>query len=432
MSDAPVTAGTVTNDASARRRAVRAGAVGNVLEWYDYAVYGYLATTIGEVFFSDSSTALLLTFATFGVGFVFRPLGSIVFGHIGDAIGRKRALVATTLLMGSATALIGLIPSYATIGILAPVLLVVLRLLQGFAAGGEWGGSTTFLAESATSRNRGFIASFQQATVTGGLLLGAIVGFIVTSVLDDGALVSWGWRLPFYGGFLLMVVGLYMRWRLDETVHYRATEDAGEVTKRPIVEVFQEHKASVGRVFGMTIVWTVSFYILLTYLASYLENEIGLSRSFSLGITVLQLAVVTLLIPVFGAVSDRVGRKPLLLIGCFLFIALPYPCFALLGDGSKLGAIALVIIFGTVLAIFTGPGPAVVSELFPTKLRYSGLSIPYSMAVAIFGGFAPFIATWLTDVTGSRLAPSLYIIAAAVVSFVVLLTFPETSRRRLD
>lgn len=411
-------------------RAVLAGAVGNVIEWYDFSVYGYLAVVISAVFFPTGSTQLLLTFATFGVGFVMRPVGAIVLGHFGDKLGRNRALMFTVVLMAVSTFLIGVIPSYAAIGIWAPIILVILRLLQGLSAGGEWGGSASFMVEYARQDRRGFIGSWQQFTIVVSLLLGAAVGTAVTGLLPHDALYSWGWRIPFLAGIIVGPIGFYLRYGIPDTPKFRDLEAKGKVERAPLVATFRSFWRDILRAFGFTIVWTVAYYIYLTYLPTYLETEVGLSKTFSLAATMVELAFMAVLVPFMGLLSDRIGRKPMLLTSCALFIVLPFPLFVAVG-ASNVAVILVVLAFAASLAIFSGPGPAAIAELFATNVRYSALSIPYNVATAVFGGFAPFIATLLISVTGQRLAPTFYVIAAAVVSLLTVITFREGSREAL-
>ncbi|MGH7918769.1 MAG: MFS transporter [Candidatus Dormibacteraceae bacterium] len=405
-----------------------AGAVGNVIEWYDFGVYGYLAVVISSVFFSAGSTQLLLTFATFGVGFFMRPIGSIVIGHFGDRFGRRPALMFTVLVMAISTCLVGLIPSYATIGVWAPVALVIVRLIQGFSAGGEWGGSASFLVEYA-KRRRGFIGSWQQFSIVLSILIAAGVGAAV-SLLPHDALYSWGWRIPFLVGIIAAPVGVYLRYGVPDTPKYQEVQRTRTVERAPLVEIFRTEWRTILKAFGFTIVWTVAYYIYLTYLPTYLETEVGFSKASALIVTVIEVAFLCLLIPFMGALSDRVGRKPMLLASCILFIILPYPLFVVVGVSFPV-TIIIALVFAASISLFSGPGPAAIAELFPTRVRYSALSIPYNIATAIFGGFAPFIATLLITLTGQRLSPTFYVIAAAIVSFLTILTFRETAREAL-
>lgn len=413
-----------------RARPIVTAAIGNVLEWYDYAIFGYLVTVLGKVFYPDESVQLLATFATFGVGFVMRPLGGLVLGHIGDVKGRRVALIITVTGMGAATFLIGLIPSYQSIGVGAPVLLLVLRLCQGFCAGGEWGGSTVFMVEHAQPHRRGVIGSLQQVSVNIGLLIGALVAASLTASLSSTAMLTWGWRIPFLAGVVLVAVGAYLRLAIGDTPSFQRVEEAAEVSRRPLVEMMRSHARDVLRAFGLAAGTAVFFYIFLTYLPTYLETQVGLSSGAALAVTITELGVSAALIPVFGWLSDKVGRKPLIALGCLLFAVVPYPLFALFGTGSLSSALVIGLVGAVLVALINGPVPTAFCELFPTRIRYSALSVPYSLGVAIFGGFAPFIATLLIDVTGQRLAPTFYVIFGALIGLTATLTMPR--RRDLD
>ena len=412
----------------AARRAVVAAIVGNVLEWYDFAVYAYMARLVAKNFFptGDEVTSLLSTFAAFGVGFVMRPLGGILIGRLGDVKGRKAALVVTIGLMAVGTVMIGLTPSYAAIGVAAPLLVVVARLIQGFSAGGEWGTSTAFIVEWAPERRRGLLGSLQQCSVAGGLLLGSSVAAAVSMLLPAETVEGWAWRIPFLVGGLLGPVGWYLRRHIDETPAFRAaTRSHVSVQRaRPVVRA--------ARAFGFTVVWTVAYYLVLVYMPTFTQAHAGLTRTDALWATSAGLLVVIVVTPFAGAVSDRIGRKPLLVAACVSLILLPYPLFALMLNGAKFAVVVAVqAAFAIAISLFSGPGPAAIAEIFPTAVRSTWLSSAYSLAVAIFGGFAPFIATWLIAATGSPLSPVYYLIAAGVVSLGVIVHLEETAAKPL-
>jgi MHS family proline/betaine transporter-like MFS transporter len=411
-------------------RAVGAAVIGNVLEWYDFSVYGYLATILARQFFhnEDPTTALLSTFAAFGIGFVVRPLGGIVIGRMGDTHGRKAALLLTIFMMAFGTVVIGLLPTYESIGILSPILLVVCRLAQGFAAGGEWGGSTAFIVEWAPRNRRGFFGSFQQASVAGGLLLGSAVAAIFSTLLSPEAMEAWGWRVPFLLGGVLIPLGVYMRRNIEETPAYREA-----VAEPAAVPAHAEGNWTLaGRAFGFTILWTVSYYIMLNYMPTFTQAHAGLSRSEALWSNTIGLLVLVVAVPMMGALSDRWGRKPLLLACCLAFVVLTYPLFLLVVSGGLATVVAVQIVFALMISAFSGPGPAAISEMFPTASRSTYMSTGYSLAVAVFGGFAPYIATWLIAQTGSPLSPTFYLIAAAVLSTLVILRLRETAHADLN
>jgi MFS transporter, MHS family, proline/betaine transporter len=408
-------------------RAIAAGTIGNVLEWYDFGVYGYLVPTLSVLFFPNDNplASLLVTFAVFGVGFVMRPIGSIVFGVYGDRHGRRKALSAVVFLMAISTFAIGLLPTYAQVGVAAPILMVAIRLLQGLSAGGEWGGSTAYMVEFAPSERRGFIGSWQQVGVGGGFLLGSLTAALLNNALDKDALLAWGWRIPFLLGIAVGLVGAYLRWRLDETPKFNELEETHGVASAPFMETFREHRRDILLAFGITLHNTAAYYIALLYMSGYMSSVGGLPRTTALWISTGCLAVFVSLLPVAGWLSDRVGRKPLLITSCIGYIVLGYPFFLLAGSGSVGLAILALLLMVILLASYSGAAVALYAEIFPTRVRYTALSMPYNIAVAIFGGFAPFIATFLIEITGSKQAPALYVIAAAIVTLVILLKTRE-------
>jgi len=415
----------------ARRRALGAAVIGNVLEWYDFAVYAFLATVLARIFFpsGDELSALLATFAVFGVGFVVRPLGAIVIGRLADRRGRKIALSLTIILMALGTVMIGLLPSYETIGVGASALLVAARLLQGFSAGGEWGSSTAFMVEWAPPNRRGLFGSLQQASVAGGFLLGSLTAASLSHWLGPDALEDWGWRVPFLFGGILGPIGLYMRRKLDETPSFKA---AVQERAEPGVSSARQGWSLAARAFGFTVLWTTAYYIFLSYMPTFLQQHVGLDRTQALWSNTLALMVLVVAVPLAGALSDRIGRRPLLLASCAAFVLLPYPLFAmLLSNPSLPTVIAVQLLFALAIALFSGAGPAAIAEIFPTRIRATWMSIGYSVSVALFGGFAPYVATWLIARTGSPLAPTWYVIGAAVVTALTIATQKETAHDAL-
>jgi MFS transporter, MHS family, proline/betaine transporter len=424
------TAPAVTKSTPAQSRdAVIAGVIGNTLEWYDFAVYGYFVSTISKLFFpsSDPIASTLATYAVFGVGFVMRPVGSVLFGIYGDRQGRRKALSAVIFLMAISTLAIGLLPTYDQVGDLAPILLVVARLVQGLSAGGEWGGSTAYIVEYAPEGQRGFIGSWQQFSVGGGFLLGSLSGTILSFTLSSEALTSWGWRVPFLLGIAVGGIGAYLRWRLADTPKYTEIEEHRALAQAPLVEAFRQYPRETLTAFGITLHNTVAYYISLVYMTGYLINIGGLSQPTAQLIGTICLAIFIILIPFAGMLSDRIGRRPQLMISCVGFALLGYPFFLLGSSGRASEAFLAQLLMVALLSLYAGCCPAAYAELFPTRVRYTALSIGYNVAVAIFGGFAPFIATWLIKQTGDPLAPAFYVIAAAVITLAVLARIRETA-----
>jgi MHS family proline/betaine transporter-like MFS transporter len=410
------------------RRALRAAIIGNTLEWYDFVVYAFLAGTIGKLFFpsGDDTVSLLITLATFGVGFVMRPVGAIVLGSFADRVGRKSALLVTILLMGLGTAMIGLAPTCASIGWLAPLLIVIARLIQGFSAGGELGSATSFMIENAPTNRRSLAASWQQASQAATLFVGSLVGAAVTGLMSASELEAWGWRVPFLIGLLIVPVGYYIRGRIEESPEFSKLGAAREHS--PLTRIFAARARQLIAGLGLVIVWTVCTYFFLIYMPTYALRQLGLPQSASLLANGIALCVLMILAPVFGYVSDRIGRKPLLLFGAAAIAILSYPLIAALARFPSVGAlVAVQTTMAILIAIFTGPAPAALGELYPTNVRSTGMSLAYNGAVAIFGGFAPFIATWMIAATGNNLAPAFYVVAAAVASLIAPLCMKETT-----
>jgi MFS transporter, MHS family, proline/betaine transporter len=429
MTEASILSAPVAHPTDKSHKAIWAASIGNLLEWYDFGVYAYLASLIAAKFFpgNDPTASLLAAFAAYGVGFLARPLGGIVIGRLGDVKGRKAALVLTIFLMALGTIGLGLVPSYDRIGIWAPTLLVMLRILQGVAAGGEWGTSTAFMIEWSPPDRRGFFGSFQQVSTAGGSLLGSAVAATLTSSLSPQAMLDWGWRVPFLLGAILLVVGIYLRQNVEETPSYEASKKAA--AEQPAIA-----GAPLGLLaFGFTIFWTVAYYTLLAWMPSFTQRFAGLSQSESLWSNTIGLVAMITAVPIWGALSDRIGRRPLLMASAISIGLLSWPLFTLMSKGGGLALVVPIqIVFGILLALYSGAGPAAISEIFPTHLRSTWMSTGYSLAVAIFGGFAPFIATWLIAATGSPVAPTyLYLLPSAVISLLVIWKLNETSGRQL-
>ncbi len=414
------------------RRATVGATVGSVVEWFDVAVFAYLAAVIGSVFFStqDPTTALLNSFAVFGVAFVVRPLGGIFFGALGDRIGRQKTLAWVILLVSGATLAIGLLPGYDTLGVAAPVLLVLFRLVQGFSAGGEMGGASAFVAEYAPPRRRGYLVAWVENGCILGFLLGSVVVLLLNLALTDDQVASWGWRLPFLLAAPLGAVGLYIRSRLEETPEFAALQASGGVAKHPLLESVRDHWPSILRTGGFALFQNATLYVILTFVPTYLSETLGYSSVVASTSSVVSMAVMCALIPALGAVSDRAGRRPVLAASCVLALLLSYPMFLLMGNGDPVMAVLAHVVLGMVLAIFLGPTLAAMNELFDTRVRYGGFSLGYNLSVSAFGGTAPFLVTLLIAATGNDASPAFYVMAAALVTLPIILTTRETAPAR--
>jgi MHS family proline/betaine transporter-like MFS transporter len=424
-----MTAAALPVTGSSYQRAITAGVIGNVLEWYDFGVYGYLVPTISALFFpsSDPVVSLLLTFAVFGVGFVMRPIGSIIFGIYGDRFGRRKALSAVIFVMALSTFAIGLLPTYSQLGLAAPILLVAVRLFQGLSTGGEFGGSSAYIVEYAPQHRRGFFGSFQLVGVASGFLLGSLTAALLNSALSQADRLAWGWRLPFLFGITVGLVGVYLRWRLDDTPIYTEIEEQGAVATSPLVEALVNHPRETLLAFASTLYNTVAYYIALIYMASYMTTVGKLPQGTVLWITTGCLAVMIVLLPGLGRLSDRVGRRPLMLFSCGAFIVLGFPFFLMASSGDLALSILAELLMVVCYAPYAATCASFLTEITPTRVRYTSMSVGYNIAVAVFGGFAPFIATWLVHATGSPYAPAVYLIAAAAITGAVVLRTRETA-----
>jgi MFS transporter, MHS family, proline/betaine transporter len=415
------------------RRAVRGAAIGNTVEWFDFAIYGFLATYIAAKFFpsGDETAALLSTFAVFAAAFFMRPLGGFFFGPLGDRIGRQRVLALVILLMSASTFLIGLVPSYDSIGVFAPLLLLFLRCLQGFSAGGEYGSGACFLAEYAPDKHRGFVVSFLVWSVVVGFLLGSLTVTGLETLLSESQMDAYGWRIPFLIAGVLGLVGLYIRLRLNDTPDFEALRDEGEVASSPLKEAFTTSWRPILQIAGLVVIHNVGFYIVFTFLPSYFTTTLEFTKTNAFVSITIASMVALILIPPLGALSDRIGRKPLLIAGAVGFAVFAYPLFLLLNTGSLAAAITAHAALAAIESVFVSASLAAGAELFATRVRSSGYSIGYNVSVALFGGTAPYVATWLVDRTGNDIAPAYYVIVAAVVTLATVLTMRETAGKPL-
>jgi len=418
-------------------RIAAASAVGTIIEAYDFVLYGTVAALVfDELFFPDAEPviATLAAFATFGVGFVARPFGGALFGHFGDRVGRKSMLIITLLTMGVATVLIGCLPGYEAIGVLAPILLVMLRLVQGLALGGEWGGAVLMVVEHAPKGRRGFYGSWPQIGFAGGLFLSTGIVALLSNVLSEAAFNSWGWRVPFLFSAVLVLVGIWVRLRIEETPAFAQLQEQQGKAKLPAVEVFREHPKEIARGIGMRFSENLTFYMLIVFALSYGEDELGISRNTLLTAIMVGAAGSFVAVPFFGALSDRVGRRPVYLWGAVGSVVLAVVFFALLDTKSPvLIVLAFVLTFNTAHDAQYGPQAAYYAELFSTRLRYSGISISAQLGGVFAGAFAPVIATALLAAGDGRVTyVVIYFAAMCAVTVVAVLLTPETFQRTLD
>jgi MHS family proline/betaine transporter-like MFS transporter len=420
-------------DRKTRQRVVTASFIGNFVEWFDYAVYGYLATTIAVVFFppGDRSAALLATFALFAVSFLVRPIGGFVWGYIGDRVGRRTALSWSILIMSLATFCIALIPSYAQIGVWAPVALLIIRVVQGFSASGEYAGASAFLVEYAPTNRRGLYAAVVPASTAAGLLLGSLLAALLTGVLSDGQMEGWGWRLPFLLAAPMGLIGRYIRTKLEDTPAFKALTAEDEVVKAPARSLFREYWRPMTLAVGAVLLNAVGFYVILSYMPTYLSEQVGLGATQAYLATTLALVTYIGFILLTGLASDRFGRKKVLITASVCFVLFTVPAFALLNTESFLVILLVQVLLGGMLTLNDGTLPSFLAELFPTTVRYSGFAVSFNLSNALFGGTAPFMATLLIAKTGSDLAPAWYLMAAAVISLVAVSLAHETSRAPL-
>lgn len=402
-----------------RRWVLISTAVGSIIEWYDFYIYGTAAALVfGRLFFpaSDPAVGTLASLLTFAVGLLARPVGSIIFGHFGDRLGRKSMLMLSLLLMGVPTVLIGLLPTYSSIGVWAPVCLVILRIIQGFALGGEWGGAVLMAVEHAPTGKRGLFGSLPQLGVPGGVLL-ALGAFALVSQLPEEDFLTYGWRLPFLASALLVIFGIVMRWRIDESPEFEQSRSSGKIVRLPVTVLVRDHWRQVLLAAGGKVGEVTLFFLVTVYLVSYASTSLSMPRSTVLNMVLAGAALAFALIPIAGAISDRFGARRIYILGCSALAAVAIPMFALIETGNpSLVAIALVVPLGCIFPFIFGPQPALYASQFPAELRYSGISLGVSLASAVAGGFAPVIATGIVASFGNARMVGVYLAGVAVVS----------------
>jgi len=394
--------------------------IGNGLEWYDYALYGTFTALISKHFFpaGDEAVALIATFGIFAIGFLMRPLGAMFFGYIGDKYGRKNALALSIILMAFPTACIGLLPTYSAIGIWAPILLTIIRLVQGVAVGGEFGGSIVYLVEHANERNRNFIGSLSMLSMLIGLLSGAMIATALAEFLSPEDFDSFGWRIPFILGFFIGMVGLYIRSKLDESPAFIEAHDAGHTSQTPVKDAIQQNYREILLGIGIYLAVTIPFYIQTVFMPSFMAKFLGFSTADALLIFSFSLVTMMIVAPISAIYADKKDRERLLQVILILYLLFAVPYVYLLDYKDFNFALVSQIAFSVLLGAYIAPIPTLVVELFPTKTRYTGMSLACNLAAAIFGGTSPILVTKMITMTDSHLPIAYYIMAAALLSFV--------------
>jgi len=417
-----------------RKRNAIGGVIGNVLEWYDFAVFGYFAPIIGAQFFpaEDQLAALINAFGVFAAGYMMRPLGGVIFGQIGDRVGRKRALQLSVLMMAIPTTLLGLLPTYASVGVAASIGLVALRLVQGVSVGGELIGSISFVTEIAPPHRRGLYGSWTLFSAVGGIMLGSLVATVMHASMDAAALAAWGWRLPFLAGIVIGGFGLWMREGMAESPVFEDIERRGEVAHSPVVEALRNHPRQVAHVAALVVMQGGGFYMLFVWWPTYIGQIVQPPIGHALLVNTLAMALLVCLVPLAGLLSDLAGRRIVLGGSLVGFLLVAYPLFVVTDHGVMLQALGAQIVFAVLMAGVFGPGPAAMVEMFPTKTRFSGVAIGYNISLAIFGGTAPLVSTWLISRSGDPAAPAYYLMTMAAISLAAVLALRIRSGEELQ
>jgi MHS family proline/betaine transporter-like MFS transporter len=410
------------------RQVIAAGAIGNVLEWYDFAIYGYFAASIGRAFFpkEDPVAQVLSTFGIFAVGFLMRPVGGALVGYIGDKLGRRVALTFSVTAMAIPTFLVGVLPGYEVLGMAAPVALTVLRMIQGLSVGGEYTTSIVFMVEHAPPGRRGLIGALGCCGAIGGILLGSATGALLNAVLPADTMATWGWRIPFLLGLLVGLAGFFLRRHLDEGAVPRAAGHS------PLRETVRLHGGLLVRLAGLSMFNAVGFYLLFVYIVSWLQLADGIAPVHALQINSISMLVLLPCMVAMGALSDRIGRKPILLVATALAVVTALPLFWLMHHDERSLVQFGQLGFALSVGMFLGTQPTLMVEEVPAAIRCTAIALGYNVTLGIVGGLSPLVATWLVDRTGDDLTPAFMIMAAAAISFLAALTFREGSRMSLD
>lgn len=418
------------------RKVIVSGMLGNGLEWYDYALYGHMSIVFSQLFFAagskaDESMNLILTYLIFAAGFIARPLGAVLFGRIGDKYGRKKALVASMILMAIPTGCIGLLPTYEMIGVAAPILLLLIRILQGLSLGGAFSGSMSFVVEHAPSTMRSTIGSVTMLSLVIGFLFGSLVSTAMASILSHEDFMSWGWRLPFFLGIGIGLVGFYIRDHAEESPVYEEAKKSGTLSTTPVKDAFTIHWCRMLEGFSIYLFVTIPFYIIAIYMIGYSKEHLGLNEREALQINSMAMVGMFLLILPMARLADKIGRKKVLMSAIVVMSVLVVPAFELMSTGDYWNVAAGQFMLALILGWYLAPVPAILVELFPTSIRYTGMSLSYNFC-AILGGFMPSICAWLIQETGSKTSIMYLIFASALASFIALALYRDRWKEQLS
>lgn len=416
------------------RKVLVSGMIGNGLEWYDYALYGQMAWLLSRLFFpeGDATVALLATYGVFAAGFVVRPVGAVLFGWIGDTYGRKSAMVIAVLMMAIPTGLIGLLPTYAEIGILAPILLTLIRLLQGLSLGGEFSGSITYIVEHAPPSRRALAGSASLVSLNLGFLLGLFVTQACMGALGEEAFLEWGWRVPFLLGIAIGFIGFYIRTHCSESPVYEAARDGGHLSKTPVREAVRRHPWEILQGFIMYMTVTMPFYLVAIYFISFSHKQLGMAMDDAMQLNVVNMIVMMVMFFASAWLADHVGRRKVMIAAAASMLVAIYPLFTLLSPAQPLLVVGLAQAFlAFLVGLYVGPVAAVLVELFPTSVRYTGMAIAYNFSAAIFGGTAPFVCEWLIRETGDNASIAFYVMLCNALSLTALWFYKDRYKEAL-
>jgi MHS family proline/betaine transporter-like MFS transporter len=415
--------------AASHRRLILAGVAGNILEWYDFSVYGFFAVAIGRNFFpsKNPTTSLIEAFGVFGAGFLMRPVGALLFGYLGDKRGREIALTLSVLAMAVPTFLIGVLPDYKQIGVAASIIMVLLRLIQGLSVGGEYTTSVVFMVERCRQHQRGLMGAYGNFGAYAGVMLGSLVGTLVTTLLPRDDVRAWGWRIPFLLGITIGIAGYFIRREITRGAPAHTTQPP------PLGEILRTHWRRILQIAGFKVLDAVGFYLVFVYATTYLVHIVGVPKPRALAINTISMGAALVLIPIFGMLSDRIGRKPLLLAGALGIALFAWPLFRMM---QRQDVFALMLVgqmgFAILISMFAGPEAAAAAEAFRRHVRCSGVALSHNLCMALLGGTAPMVATYLIERTQHDMSPALYLMGAAVVSALFVLSLAETARLPLE